>query len=288
MFVVLLIIYAVFIALASIIFYKKMLYKEKPLIYNLVKKSFYGIAISGLAGLVSLIVLNNYSKDFHLDFNVSSGLTQIIFLSVFIASVVLFIVFWSDSPSLLLVKQHKIKNNNRQNFEQELTETGFETSKKIECDSEFGFLIDTNKKMIAVCDYLSGKKIVLSFAEIINCEIIEDNNVIFIGESKTSNIVKSLKIRIITNDVVNAMRTVDLIQDEIPKDSNYYKAIIKFAHEVYSAIFCLTNEKNKTDIKSHDANEFYIALEKLAELKDKNIITEVEFRIKREKLLKKI
>lgn len=288
MLIILLIIYAVFIAWASISCYKKTLYKEKPGIHKLAKISFWGVAISGLVGLASLIVLINYSNEFQLDFYVFSGLIRIIFLSIFIVSVVIFIIFWNKSPSHLLIKQSQIKDKNRQKLEQELTEKGFEISKKIECASEFGFFIDMNKKTIVICDYLFDKKIVLSFSEIINCEITENNNVVFIGDSKTFNLVKSLKIRIITNDIVNASRTLDLIQDEISKDSNYYKAVISFAQEVYSAIYSLTNEKNKTNLKNHNTNEFYIDLKKLSELKDKNIITEEEFRAKKEKLLKKM
>ena len=57
---------------------------------------------------------------------------------------------------------------------------------------------------------------------------------------------------------------------------------------MYSAIYSLTNEKNKTNLKNHNTNEFYIDLKKLSELKNKNIITEEEFRAKKEKLLKKM
>lgn len=288
MFVIFFIVYAIFIAWASISCYKKMLYKEKQIIHKLAKKSLFGVVISGFVGLASLVLLNNDLKEFYLDFHVFSGLIQIIALFAFITSVVLYIVFWNNSPSHSLIKQYQVKNKNRQKFEQELAETDFEISKKIECDSEFGFFIDMNKRAIAICDYLFGNKFVLSYAEIINCEIIEDNNVVFIGDSKTFNKVKSLKIRIITNDVVNAMRTVYLIQDEISKDSNYYKAVINFAQEVYSAIFSLTSERNNTGLISQTASDLYIALEKMAELRDKNIITEEEFRTKKEELLKKI
>ena len=286
--VFLIIVYAGFIAWASISSYKKMLYKEETRIHELAKGYFFRIAISGFVGLVSLSILNGYSDKLHFNLNDSSGIVQIVFLGLSVVSVVLFIVFWSNSPSHMLVAQYKIKNQNRQKFEQELEETGFEISKKIECDSEFGFFIDTNKKMLALCNYLYGNKLILNFSEIIHCEIIENNNVVFIGDSKTFNKAKCLNIRIITNDVANAMRTFDLIRNEISKDSQYYKIVMHFAQEVYSAIFSLVAEKNKADLRSHTANEFYTNLERLAALRDKNIITEDEFRLKKEKLLKKI
>lgn len=282
------VIYAALIAWASIGSYLKMICKDTPQIRRAAKKSFIRITASGLVGLVTLIILNNYVKDSYLDFHLFSNLNQMILLSVSIASVVVFLIFWNDSPSRSLQKQYQNKNQNRQKFDQELAETGFEPSKKVECNSEFSFYIDINKKMIAICNYLYDKKIVLNFSEILNCEILENNNVMFIGDSKTFNKVKCLKLRIITNDVLNAMRTVDLIRDETSKDSQYYKTVMQFAQEVYSAIFSLTSEKNKAEFKNHAAYETCSALEKLAELKDKNIITEEEFGAKKEKLLKKI
>ncbi len=248
LFVLLPIIYAAFIAWASFGCYKKMISKDAPEIHKPAKKTFIGMAVFGTAGLASFILLINYTNGFHLGISALAGVIQIIILSALIVSAVLFLVFWTNGPSRSLIMQYQIKNQNRVKFEQALTEAGFETGKKIECNGEAGFFIDADKKMIALCNYLSGGNFILSFSKILNCEVIENNNVAFTGASRTFNIVKYLKIKIITDDVLNAMRMIDLIQNEISKDSNYYKSAMYFAQEVYSAVFSII-EKNKTGLK---------------------------------------
>jgi hypothetical protein len=244
MFVILLIVYAVFVTWASMSCYQKMAYKEKPDLNKSAKKSFLGVTVSGLGGLALLVILSN-SKDFHFDSQMFSNLNQMILLSFLIASVVVFVIFWKDSPSHTIIEQYQVEEKNSQNFEQALAETGFEISKKIECGSDLGFFIDMNNRMIAICNYLFGNKLILHFSDIIDCKIIENNNAAFTGDSRIFNIVKSIKIRIITEDVINAMKVVELIKHELSKDSEQYEIVMNFAQEVYSAVFSIMNAEQK-------------------------------------------
>jgi len=107
--------------------------------------------------------------------------------------------------------------------------------------------------------------------------------------------LNNFSIRIITNDIDEPLYTIDLIKTPININSSLgtitYKGIIEFANRVYAIVQAIINENNKnvnkveTEQKSYNGLE---QLEKLAELKEKGIITEQEFEDSKKKILSKL
>lgn len=151
----------------------------------------------------------------------------------------------------------------------------------------------------------------ISFKDIIKCEIIEDKNVIMKGgvgrailggaiaggvgaivganTRKSKNMVNKLQIQIITSNINNSLHTINIIDENAGIETNSYRYIngIRFANDVYSTIISIINN-NTQNMKKSDNEDYYQQLEKLASLKEKNIITEEEFENKKKILLDKI
>lgn len=165
-----------------------------------------------------------------------------------------------------------LKENAEKQMQQELIKNNFITSKSIDyliehIDTSISFKIDTNSKKIAICQKNLGYKIdFFNYTDIIECEIIEDSNVIMkggIGRAVTGgilaggvgaivgantrsskNVIFNLSIRIITNDVMNSLYVFELINTEMPKDSVQYKNAMSFANNVYSTILAIKNQES--------------------------------------------
>lgn len=161
---------------------------------------------------------------------------------------------------------------------------------------------------------------VIHFENIVECEIVENSNVMESGgigralvggviaggagaivganTRKSKNIVSNLSIRIVTNEIDDPLYNLALITYQIdinkPLYANLYKVAMQFANNVYATIQAIINENNKnvkeekSYIQEQDSNNGLEQLEKLAELKEKGIITEQEFEESKKKILSKL
>lgn len=208
-----------------------------------------------------------------------------------------------------------IKKNNSQSNENKLSMEQISATKVITNEfTQCTVKIDENNKKIAICNVKPTSKVeTIEFAKICECEIIEDSNTILKGgigralvggliagstgaiiganTRNSKNVVNDLHIRILTKDINNSFFIIPVIQSETKKDSFIYKYSIDFANNVYSTIIAIikSNENdNSNNILTNESNDFEQQLEKLAELKEKGIITEQEFQESKKKILSKL
>lgn len=160
---------------------------------------------------------------------------------------------------------------------------------------------------------------IIKFNSIIECQIIENSNVMDSGgigralvggmiaggtgaivgatTRKSKNIVSNLSIRVVTNDIEDSLYNLVIIADSIDTnkilEADFYKQAINFANNVYATIQAIIKDNSKnikaeTNIQEHSSNNGLEQLEKLAELKEKGILTDEEFTEAKQKILEKL
>lgn len=169
---------------------------------------------------------------------------------------------------IIFVMQQQGKHDNasvcRSRVDEEFKKLNFNKEKRIGNDiplHEIDFFIDTINKRIAFCEYNKDNITFLDFSSILDCEIVEDDIVTRSGlgraalgavvaggvgavvgavTAKEKKIVKSLRIKLITNDVLNAMKTIDVLaMGQFSTESSMYKRAINFATETHSTILSI-------------------------------------------------
>ena len=158
----------------------------------------------------------------------------------------------------------------------------------------------------------------IKYESIIECKIIENSSVVnsggigraivgglIAGDSgaivgantrKSKNIVSSLLIRIVTKEIDEPLYTLELLDYQIDTNkqlyANLYKQAMEFANNVYATIQAIIKDNNNTNVvetkQELNSTSGLEQLEKLAELKDKGIITQEEFEETKKKILDKI
>lgn len=128
-------------------------------------------------------------------------------------------------------------------------------------------LLDETKQFFIIVDFCPMEYIILPFSSILNCEIIENENTVnnpsignaiiggviaggagaIIGSnmSKTTNNVKSLRVRIITSDLANPLIFIDLITAEIPRHTSIYTNCLEYANRVYAICFAIIDKNQR-------------------------------------------
>ena len=128
-------------------------------------------------------------------------------------------------------------------------------------------VFDLNNRKIAIINTNAVKIDYVDFDKIIQCEILEDNSVVMKGgvgravvggilaggvgaivgaqTRGSSEIVKNLSIRIITNDVINSLVWIHLIKTGTKRDSFEYKRNKDAAQQIYSTIISILNTDPK-------------------------------------------
>lgn len=178
--------------------------------------------------------------------------------------------------------------------------------------------VDKNKQELYFF-YESELDRIIKFEDIVECKIIENSNVVesggvgraivggalaggvgaIVGSNtrKSKNIVSNLSVRIVTNEIDNPLYNVALITYNIDINktlyANFYKIAMQFANNVYATIQAIINENNKSKTQKEDIQEQNNTtgleqLEKLAQLKEKGIITQEEFEESKRKILSKL
>ena len=200
-----------------------------------------------------------------------------------------------------------------------LSNKNFKTSKSIiskQKKSIKQLRVDTEHNQIAICNVFPYSYVTyINFSDIIECEIIEDSNTIMKGgvgravvggalaggvgaivgstTRSSKNVVNSLQIRIVTSNIRNSLFNINLISEETNKEDLEYKNAMQFANNVYATIQAIINENNKSknqkeDIQEQNNTTGLEQLEKLAQLKEKGIITQEEFEESKKKILSKL
>lgn len=111
---------------------------------------------------------------------------------------------------------------------------------------------------------------------------------------KSKKIISNLSVRIVTDEIENPLYSLQLITNPIDINkslySNLYDTAMRFADNVYAIIKAIINENTKEDASRNvlQENNGLEQLEKLAELKEKGIITEEEFQESKKKILSKL
>ena len=190
---------------------------------------------------------------------------------------------------------------------------GVKTSKRLECQNKNQLRVDLQNKQIALCEIEPLKRVdIIKFADLVECEILEDSNTIMKGgigravvggviaggvgavvganTRKSKNVINNLQIRIVTKNISKSLYTIRLITTKTCKDSTIYRESIHFANNVYATVQAIIsdNKNNKENTIIKDSKNGIEQLEKLADLKEKGIITQEEFNESKKKILSKL
>lgn len=217
-------------------------------------------------------------------------------------------------------KDEEKAKENEYSIEDYLKNKDFKTSQMKtynQYDNRIQLRTDLEHKQIAICYIFPIEKTdFIKFADIIECEIMEDSNTILKGgigravvggvlaggvgavvganTRASQNVTNSLKIRIITKNISRSLYTINIITAETQKDSKEYKEAMNFANEVYSTITSIinnsNNEKNNNNLggkkdMEQSNNDFIEQLERLSKLKENGVITQEEFEESKQKIL---
>lgn len=200
----------------------------------------------------------------------------------------------------------EIKNALEKSKQNERDINNFQLSRKV---ANFIHFDDINKKMMFPKTILRKAKI-YNYSEILEYEILEDGETItkgglgravaggllfggvgaivggVTGGKSTKKIVKSLKVKIVLDNLANPVEYIDLLGAmETKSDSFVYKGIKKHAEDIIAILIGITSNKTKSNIqeiaKTSEADEIL----KYKKLFDEGIITEEEFITKKKQIL---
>ncbi len=167
------------------------------------------------------------------------------------------------------------------------------------------FRIDAQNKQIALSDTFKMAIVIIPFKDILECKVVEDNATIMEGgvgralvggllaggagaivgatTRSSKNVVNSLEIQIITDEVSDNLKKMKLITKEIPRDSTTYADATDFAQKVNASIISIL-KKAQPDQRVAKKNSVS-QLKELSEMLDKGHLTKEEFQKEKKKLL---
>lgn len=145
----------------------------------------------------------------------------------------------------------------------------------------------------------TGSIDIINFSKLIECQILEDSNVIMqvgVGRAiiggalagnvgaivgantrKSKSMIEKLQIRIVTNNINQSLYMINIINYPVERISSLYKEGMEFANNVYATIQAIIKDNNNINVvetkQELNSTSGLEQLEKLAELKDKGIIT---------------
>lgn len=221
-----------------------------------------------------------------------------------IVLVIIIIVLWQSE---------KNETENKNSLQGQLKQNKFKVDKTYDINSRWinkQVLFDFDSAKIAILDAAANSINYVEFNKIIDCEIMEDNTTIMkggigraivggvlaggvgaivgAGTRGSSNVVKNLAIRIITNDISNSLVMITLINSDTKRDSDVYKNCMASAQGIYSTIISILNS-SKPDKQiitdSLGSTSFSDQIRELAKLKEEGLLTEDEFNKKKKALL---
>ena len=214
---------------------------------------------------------------------------------------------------IVAIQSAKKEAENKNSLQGQLKQDKFKVDKTYDIISlgiNKQVLFDLDSKKIAILDAVAKTVNYVKFSSIIDCEIIEDNTTIMkggigraivggvlaggvgaivgTGTRGSSDVVKNLAIRIITNDISNSLVMITLINSDTKRDSAFYKNCMASAQGIYSTIASILNSSKidkGTIPDSIEAKSVSNQIRELAKLKEEGLITEEEFNKKKKALL---
>jgi len=210
-------------------------------------------------------------------------------------------------------KSEKNEAENKKSLQGQLKQNNFKVDKSYDIIS-FGInkqvLFDLDSNKIAILDAVANSIDYVEINKIIDCEVVEDKTTIMkggigraivggvlaggvgaivgAGTRGSSDVVRNLAIRIITNDISNSLVMITLIAGKTKRDSVDYINCMASAQGIYSTIISILNSsKPDKQIITDSLGSTSISdqIRELAKLKEEGLLTEDEFNKKKKALL---
>jgi len=108
------------------------------------------------------------------------------------------------------------------------------------------------------------------------------------GKKESSDIVNRIDLRVVVNNIENPSYIINISNTPINKKSSMYESLIGVANEWHNTLDIIIKQADEDDKKKQPtASSVSIAdeLKKMAELKEKGIISDIEFQEHKKKLL---
>ncbi len=168
------------------------------------------------------------------------------------------------------------------------------------------FLLDMDHKKIALIDSFKSKIEIMNFKDVLDVKITEDNSTVMEGgvgralvggilaggagaivgatTRGSKNVVSSMQLQIITNDVTDSLKKLDIIANEIPRDSVVYKKATEFSQKIYASITSILKQYNQ-EMKKESPKDTISKLKELSDMLEKGHLTKEEFQKQKKKIL---
>ena len=255
-------------------------------------------------------------------FDISLGLVMLIFLAIVFIPPILYYAYWSSKLEHYKNEVRNEINAQQESNKKYISETldkkkeaGFILTEHIaDVSDDWDILIDDHKKEFVVI--LSKSRTILEYAfdSLVDYEIYEDGRSIIKSTAENTAFADTLlygkagaaaaatapkevheycsdvHITLVINDMKRPQIIIPLISMETLKTSAEYKYAIETAKKITA--MCAVIKANQTSkeikeekVKNADSADQYGEISKIFELKEKGIITEEEFNMKKKQLL---
>jgi hypothetical protein len=165
--------------------------------------------------------------------------------------------------------------------------------------------IDEKNKQWAIITHITPK--IYSFGDILDYRVEENGSSIMQGKSggaiagglllgmpgaiigasgkrKVRETCNSLLVRISVNDIQNPLITINYITYAVPRGYGIYSNSMKKIGEL-TALLTFMQKNSQPRATDHSQSEIYDQLQKLADLRERGILSEEEFTAKKKRLL---
>lgn len=212
--------------------------------------------------------------------------------------IVLIIVFFVIAFFCCLNEECKQAEEKKKELEEELKNRNFISAKSIEKYSKL-INFDSKHKKIAFCNYshIDYSIFIINYSEILDCEVLKNGKVVQkggINRALVGGIVGGGVGAIVGSNTRKIENTTEYSVRIITSNFEKPTLILEFgsdetkAGELYGTIIGIMENSKKIE-KSEKSNiDNFEQLKKLSELKEKNIITNEEFELKKKELLNKM
>ena len=255
-------------------------------------------------------------------FDISFGLVMFIFLAIVFIPPILYYAYWSSKVEKYKNEVKNQLNSQQESNKKYVSETldkkkeaGFILTEHVaDVSDDWDILIDDHKKEFVVI--LSKSRTILEYAfdSLVDYELYEDGRSIIKSSAENTAFADTLlygkagaaaaatapkevheycsdvHITLVINDMKRPQIIIPLISMETLKTSVEYKYAIETAKKITA--MCAVIKANQTPketkeekVKSIDSADQYGEISKIFELREKGIITEEEFNMKKKQLL---
>ena len=258
----------------------------------------------------------------HLLFDFSFGLVMLIFLAIVFIPPILYYAYWSSKVEKYKNEVKNQLNSQQESNKKYVSETldkkkeaGFILTEHVaDVSDDWDILIDDHKKEFVVI--LSKSRTILEYAfdSLVDYELYEDGRSIIKSTAENTAFADTLlygkagaaaaatapkevheycsdvHITLVINDMKRPQIIITLISMETLKTSVEYKYAIETAKKITAMCAVIKANQTSKETKEEkaektDSADQYEEISKIFELKEKGIITEEEFNMKKKQLL---